>query len=558
MAEDGGSNRADVRSRPRNSPDNGRMRPPLRPGSLALGALPVAGVVLTGVAFWWIGVSVPLLLAGFDDTLALLRRMLPPDLPPAVNLLSAVVETLLIAIAGTGIATLVSLPLAFAASRSHGSAPLVRGAARLVIVLTRAVPTLVFALVFVRIFGLGPLAGGLAVAVHSVGMIAKLATDVVDDADPLPAEAVRACGARRWHVAVSTVLPRVLPSLVSIVLYRLDINIRASSVLGLVGAGGIGVALQTALGSLDYDRAAGIICVLIALILVLEMLSVGTRKRVGSTAPEQTTNGHVLPEAGGARYDVGWDRGRILRFAAVVATVVLFLVSVWSLEPTPQRLLDAWPNLRQLLTGMWPPAFSSDIVMGVLESLLMAIAAAFVGSAGGLVLALVTARTIAPSRPLAVAVRALVVVVRGVPDLVYALLFVAALGLGPFAGFLALWISCTALAAKFFTDSLEELDPIPRRALESVGATGPQAFLGATWPQFVPALTGNSLFVVDLALRESIVLGIVGAGGIGYLMQESVATLSYDVTSAIVIVIAVVVYAIETLAQAVRRQLLGR
>lgn len=544
--------------RPRAGLEPGRLRPPVRPASLAVGALPVAGVVLTGVAFWWIGVSVPSLLAGLGDTLALLRRMLPPDLPPAPGLLSAVVETLLIAVAGTGIATLVSLPLAFAASRSHGSARLVRGVARLVIVLTRAVPTLVFAILFVRVFGLGPLAGGLAVAVHSVGMIAKLATDVIDEADPLPAEAVRACGARRWHVAVSTVLPRVLPSLVSIVLYRLDINIRASAVLGLVGAGGIGVALQTALGSLDYDRAAGIIGVIIALILVLEVLSVATRKRVGAAVPDRTTKGHVLPVSAGARHDVGWDRGRILRFAAVAATVVLFVVSVWSLEPAPQRLLDAWPNLRQLLTGMWPPAFSSDIVLGVLESLLMAIAAAVVGSAGGLVLALLTARGIAPWRPLATAARALVVVLRGVPDLVYALLFVAALGLGPFAGLLALWISCTALAAKFFTDSLEELDAVPRQALESVGATRPQVFLGATWPQFVPAFTGNGLFVVDLALRESIVLGIVGAGGIGYLMQESVATLSYDVTSAIVIVIAVVVYGIETIAQAARRQLLGR
>ncbi|MFB4315161.1 PhnE/PtxC family ABC transporter permease [Actinomadura sp. 21ATH] len=108
----------------------------------------------------------------------------------------------------------------------------------------------------------------------------------------------------------------------------------------------------------------------------------------------------------------------------------------------------------------------------------------------------------------------------------------------------------------FFTDSLEVLDPVPHEALTSVGATRPQAFAGGIWPQFVPSFTGNGLFVADLALRESIVLGIVGAGGIGYLMQESIATLRYDVTSAIVIAIAVVVCGIEALARLARRHLL--
>ncbi|GAB3158928.1 phosphonate ABC transporter, permease protein PhnE [Microbispora hainanensis] len=533
--------------------DPGPLRPPWSARALIAAGLLVAAVAVTWLTFWWIGLSPASLAAGLDDTVRLLRRMWPPDLPGAGDVASMIAETLLIAVAGTGLAALASVPLAFVAARTHKGPRWLRPPARVVVVLTRAVPTLAFAILFVRIFGLGPLAGALAVAVHSVGMIAKLLTDAVEETDPVPAEAARACGAGEVQVAVSTVLPRVFPALTGIVLYRLDINIRASAVLGVVGAGGIGVALQTALGSLNYHRAAGIICVIVVLVLLLELLSVVVRRTVlRPTAHRRTA---ALP-AGRARHDVGWDRGRVLRVAGAVATGAVFLVSLWSLDPDPGRLSGAWPNLRAVLSGMWPPAFSGELLMAVLESLLMALGAAAAGAACGLVLALLTAVNTTPWRPLSAVVRVLLVVVRGIPDLVYALLFVAALGLGPYAGFLALWISSTALAAKFFADSLEQLDPLPHEALTSVGARQWQAFAAGIWPQFVPSFTGNGLFVADLALRESVVLGIAGAGGVGYLMQESIATLRYDTTAAIVIAIAVVVYAIETLARIARRHLL--
>ncbi|SPL97865.1 Phosphonate ABC transporter permease protein phnE1 (TC 3.A.1.9.1) [[Actinomadura] parvosata subsp. kistnae] len=245
-------------------------------------ALLVAAVAVTWLAFWWIGLSAASLAAGLDDTARLLARMWPPDLPGAADVARMVAETLLIAVAGTGLAALASVPLAFVAARTHRGPRWLRPVARTVVVLTRAVPTLAFAILFVRIFGLGPPAGALAVAVHSVGMIAKLLADAVEEADPAPAEAARACGAGEAQVAVSAVLPRVLPALTAIVLYRLDINIRASAVLGVVGAGGIGVALQTALGSLNYHRAAGIICVIVVLVLLLELLSVALRRRTGA------------------------------------------------------------------------------------------------------------------------------------------------------------------------------------------------------------------------------------------------------------------------------------
>ncbi|WP_370184809.1 phosphonate ABC transporter, permease protein PhnE [Rhodococcus wratislaviensis] len=521
---------------------------------ILVAALPAAFLVITLIGFWWMGVSAASLAEGVGDSWRLLQRMFPPTFGDPVTLTGLIIETLLIAVAGTGLATLASIPLALAATRSDSGRNIGRAVARGTIVLTRAIPSLIFAILFVRAFGLGPFAGGLAIAVHSIGMIAKLVADSIDELDPTPSEAVTAVGARRLQVEVATVLPRIAPVLTGAVLYRLDINIRASAILGIVGAGGIGVALETALGSLNYRRAAGMILVVICIILVLELVSAGARRRLSMHHSDRAHRD--LFSAAREPHDVGWDSVRIRRILLTAGMLVLFLYSLWALDADLGRLRDAAPRMTEILSGMWPPAFSIAVYQGVLESLLMAVSATTVGVVLGLGLAVAATQLLVPSIILSAAARAVAVLLRGIPDIVYAIIFVAALGLGPFPGFLALSISCTALAAKFFTDSLEVLDPAPREALQALGATRCQVFVCAVWPQFVPSLTGNSLFTTDLALRESTVLGVVGAGGIGFLMYESVSTLDYQTTSAILGSLVVVVTALEAIARSLRQRII--
>ena len=523
-----------------------------RSSALATLAVPLAYIAVAAFGTWWIDIRPAALAAGFGDIANLLERMVPPTTGDVGSLFSLALETLWIAIAGTGLATIASVFLSAAASRHFTGPRLVQWLARGVIVVSRSIPSLVFAIIFVRVFGLGPLAGGLAIAFHSVGMIGKMMTDVFEELEPSPRDAVSAVGANRMQVFVSTTLSRALPALTSLVLYRLDINIRASAVLGLVGAGGIGVALQTAIGSLNYPRAAGIICVIVAMLLVLELISYVAQRTVSEHADESTAS-----QLYGVRADpmtLGWNRGRAVRGFGAAIALVLFLLSLTQLAFTPERLLRAWDNTAALLAGFVPPVFTGEVFIGIFESVIMAITATTVGVVIGLVIAVFSTRHILRFEPLSLLLRGIVVLLRGVPDIVYALVFVAALGLGPFAGFLALAISCTALAAKFFTDSLQTVDPDPIRALEATGANRVQVFASAVWPQFVPSFIGNSLFTSDLALRESAVLGIVGAGGIGFLLSESVATLNYQITSGIIIGLIVVVVVLESVARWARKK----
>ncbi|HWL76186.1 phosphonate ABC transporter, permease protein PhnE [Microbacterium sp.] len=511
-------------------------------------------IALTIYGCWWIGVSLEAVIAGAADIGRLVERMFPPTFGNPLEVARMLLETLLIAVAGTAIAAVLSVPLGAAASDRFTGPRVVQWLARAVIMVTRAIPSLVFALILVRVFGLGPTAGGLAIALHSVGMIGKMFADAFEEQDPLAADAVEAAGARRAQTFIATTLTRAMPRMAAIVLYRLDINVRASAVLGIVGAGGIGVALQTAIGTLNYRYAAGIIIVIVALLLVLEGVSVLVQRRLAEHAHEGDVA--MLFSPGRNAWTPGWTRRRVIRAITVWGLIAVVAWSLWVIAPDPDRALRSLESTWRLLIGMFPPAFSPAVFAGLWESFLMAITATTFGVVIGLILAILSTDLVVRVPVVSTILRVVVVLVRGVPDLVWALLFVAALGLGPFPGFLALTISSTALAAKFFTDSLQNLDPLPMRALESAGAGRLQVFVAGVWPQFMPSFVGNGMFTSDLALRESAVLGVVGAGGIGFLLQESTRTLHYETTSAIVLGLLVIVLALEVGARWIRRAIL--
>ena len=517
-------------------------------------AIPLAYLAVTAFGIWWIDIRPEALAAGFGDIARLLERMLPAETGSVPSLISSALETLWIAIAGTGVAAFLSVFLAAAAARNFTGPRVVQWVARFLIVVTRAVPSLVFALIFVRIFGLGPLAGGLAIAMHSIGMIGKMMADTFEELEPAPRDAISAVGAGRLQNFVATTLSRALPSITSLVLYRLDINIRASAVLGVVGAGGIGVALQTAIGSLNYPRAAGIILVIVGMLLILEIVSYLVQRAVAEHA--DTGSATELYGRGRDIAAVGWNRGRAWRLGGVLIAAALFVYSLSQLGFNPARLARAGENALALLGGFFPPIITLDVLAGVFESVVMALTATTFGVIFGLLIAVFSTNLLIRFAPLSFLLRGLVVLVRGVPDIIYALVFVAALGLGPFAGFLALAISCTALAAKFFTDALQKVDPAPLRALEATGANRLQVFVSGVWPQFVPSFIANSLFTSDLALRESAVLGIVGAGGIGFLLDESISSLDYGTTAGILICLVVVVVALESVARWARKRVI--
>lgn len=211
----------------------------------------------------------------------LLGRMVPPDIAYLSQLGGPLLETLHMATLGTALAIFAAVPLAFlAAGNTRLSLPGVRQAALALIVASRSVNSLIWALLLVMILGPGVLAGIVAIALRSVGFIGKLLYEAIEEIDSKPLEAMRACGASPMQTRVYAVWPQVLPAFVGIVVYRWDINIREASILGLVGAGGLGLELMASVDTLAWGRVGTLFLVILATVVVSEWISAAVRKRV--------------------------------------------------------------------------------------------------------------------------------------------------------------------------------------------------------------------------------------------------------------------------------------
>jgi phosphonate transport system permease protein len=220
------------------------------------------------------------LITGFHGMVDIVRRASPPDFSKLPDVVWPTLETIDIAIFGTIGGVLMALPLAVMAATNVTPSRVLYYLSRAVIGLARAIPDLVWALLFVTAVGLGPFPGGLALAVHSIGMLGRLFAETIENMDMAPVDALSLTGANRMQVFSHGVVPTVLPALLGIGLYRLDENIRSSLVLGFVGAGGIGFELLTAMNLFQYREVSLLLIVIFVIVFAAERLSAICRQRL--------------------------------------------------------------------------------------------------------------------------------------------------------------------------------------------------------------------------------------------------------------------------------------
>lgn len=192
---------------------------------------------------------------------------------------TGLLESLTMTVVATVIGVVISIPFAFGAARNIAPAP-IYFICRAVIAISRSFQEIVIAIFFVVMVGFGPLAGALTLAFATIGFLGKLLAEDIEDIDPKPLEAIRSTGGSWLQSMAYGVVPQIGPRFVGLSAYRLDINFRESSVIGIVGAGGIGGALNTAISRYEYDTTAGILIIIIGLVFIAEYFSGVIRKRV--------------------------------------------------------------------------------------------------------------------------------------------------------------------------------------------------------------------------------------------------------------------------------------
>lgn len=202
----------------------------------------------------------------------LLSEMVPPNFSRWRTWLRPLVDTLAMSIAGTALAVVFSLPLALLAAPNTSPHRTIAFVVRTLLAFLRSVPEIILGVLFVAAVGFGALPGVLALALHSVGMVAKFYAEAIEHVDPKPLEAARAAGATPTQVILHAVLPQVLPQLTDVTIYRWEYHFRASAVLGIVGAGGIGFELMAALRLLNYDQVSAILLSILACVVVVDTI----------------------------------------------------------------------------------------------------------------------------------------------------------------------------------------------------------------------------------------------------------------------------------------------
>lgn len=226
----------------------------------------------------WAEIGPGRLLQGLGQGAAFATRFWPPSFENLPTFLRALLETVVMALWGSFLATFLAVPLAFLGSFNVvGKGPLyvlTRG----IMDVLRGLPELVLALVFVAAIGLGPLPGILAIALHTAGVVGKLFSEAIETVDPAQVEAVRATGVHPLLVVIYGIWPQVAPYFTSVTLYHFEVNVRAATVLGLVGAGGIGFELLNVVRSFRFHDAATVILLIVVAVFLIDKLSARLRQ----------------------------------------------------------------------------------------------------------------------------------------------------------------------------------------------------------------------------------------------------------------------------------------
>lgn len=472
-------------------------------------ARPRATALLLAACLLW-----PLLqAAGWDpaallnpDNLQVVGGFASQFFPPASErdflalLAQATLETLAMATAGLALAMALALPLSYWVSGAARERVALNPLARALLTVLRGVPELVWALLFVRVFGLGPAAGVLALGLTYGGMLAKVYAEIFESVDATPARALRLAGASRLTALLYGLLPQAARELASYTVYRWECALRASAVMGFVGAGGLGQLMDQSMKMLNGGEASAIVLCFVLLVLAADALSTLLRRAL-QAAPAPRA---LAP---------GW-RSALLALAlagALYASLALLAID-WGALFGPGAL----HAMAEFAGGFVPPDTSppwlARVAQGMWETLAISVLGTLLAAALGLLLALPLGRLWRAPADL------LLNLLRAVPELVWATFTALAVGLGPFAGALALALHTTGVLGRLYAQALQNTPAAPSQALRLAGSGRALAFVYGTLAVAARQLLAYTLYRWEMNIRMAAVLGFVGAGGLGQLL----------------------------------------
>jgi phosphonate transport system permease protein len=465
-------------------------------------------------------------------------------------------ESLFIGLLGTVLAVILGTSLAFVAIRvpelpdapgrvhtwQAALSAFIRWLARFVLGFFRAIPEIVWAFAFVRTLGLGPGAAVLAIALTVGGAIGKLFSELAETADQRIIAGLASSGMGRWGIILHGIVPQIRKQWVAYALFSLECNIRTGTILGVVGAGGLGSEIALSIRYFEFDKLATTLLAVLAFVIALEALSTALRR-----APVKCA----------------------LAFAAVGG-----VAGFWYLDiPWADLVAGGLTGLHKPAASEFSLPFVSRMAVLMLQTVFMAWAATVVASMVAFLAAPLSTKALVDKsylqdsyarrgwsgilrRVLLMLTKLALQVTRAMPEITLALLFVFWVGPGAFAGILAIAVHNIGVLSRLYADVYEDVEPGPSRALEASGAGAIGVWSFGVLPQVLPRLVAVTLYRFEVNLRATITVGFVGAGGAGDALNNAIALFHIGDLTVLLAVMLAFVTAIDHAGDRLRRRIL--
>jgi phosphonate transport system permease protein len=517
-----------------------------------LGAVAVLGWSLAGAGLFAGQVVNPAGTAQFG-------RFAGAALSPALDgaflgvLAAGALVTVAYAVLGAALAVLLGgLGAVLAARTTWGRRRLGWTLTRGALAVPRGLHEAVWGLLLVNVLGLDPWVGVLAIGVPYGAVTAKVFADLLDEVPRGGYEALLAAGAGRATAVLYGLLPPAAGGLLSYSFYRLECAVRSAVVLGLIGAGGLGYQLSLSFSSLRWAEVWSCVYALALLCAVADVGGRAVRRRV--SAPRAPTG------AAGTRP----ARDRLLT-GVVLGALALIAWSWWYLAVSPATLFAArtGEQLAYVLGAAWPPDTEGPLLASIarlaVDTVQMSVIAIAVATAGAVLLAGLAAHPDVGAGPVrrltGWAVRAVLLLLRAVPPPVWALVVLFVLLPGVLPGALALGVYTLGVLGRLAAEATEELDPRPRAALAALGAGPAGGWLYGVLPRATGPVLAYALYRWEVAIRDSVLVGLLGAGGLGALLASQVAVFDWGAVTTTLVALVLLTLAVDLVSARARAAL---
>ncbi len=507
---------------------------------------PIALILILIFLGYKVDFSFVRLYKGIPSMLNLIQRMLRPNFSYSSEVFEKLIETIQIAIVSSIMGVILAVPFSLLTANNIALNKYLGSILSTIFSFFRTIPSLIWASLLVSVFSIGKFSGIIALTIIAFLMSLKLFREYIESINENQLNSTRSVGANPIQVLKYCVLPNMAQLSTSVFFIVFETNIRSATILGLVGAGGIGQIMWRDLNHLRYDNLATLILILFITILLIDLTSLFIRKR-------------LLKSSINFKSIKSYKSFKLTKLILTpIIMIGLLIVLYKSLNISYARLLLGMEQGKQIILRMIKIdiTYFPKLIAGIQESLFIALFATIAGALFAIVISYLTAYNTCPKRRISLLFKAIINILRTFPSIITAIIFFRGVGAGPLAGAMALSIYTTGVLTKMYSEVLESTEKNIKDSVIVTGASNLEGYIHGLIPHTFPTFVSLALYRLESNIRTSTILGIIGAGGIGTALSQNISWRNWEKVGFLLLGISLMVIVIDKTSQYIRRRLL--